>query len=155
MSFHGQIHVSDVEEQLCERMAVQERRVQSGEEAEAQRLPHACVFCGQGESRLVEVVLLVEEVVEPAHLVMQQMPQEVLHVEQEEARHHILHNSQHLRSQPRRNCRSHVPVHNRQWENEKDVVVENIAQAAPSHWPCHSDLRLDLEAAYEAESGTK
>lgn len=146
MSLDGQIHVGDIEEHLSEWMAVQERRVQCCEEAEAHHLPYTCVFCHQREGGRVEVVLLVEDFVEPGHFVMQQMPQKVLHVEQEEASQYVLDNRQHFRRQWRQKHRSKVPVNDRQRENEKDVVLEDFAKALPSHCPCHLALRLDLEA---------
>lgn len=123
VSLDGQIDVSDVEEHLCERVAVQERRVQFCEEAEAQHLPDTGVFCCQREGGSVEVVLPVEATVKPGHLVMEHMPQKVLRVEEEEAGQYILNNSQHVRRQWRRRRGSEVPVYNRQWENETHMVA--------------------------------
>lgn len=146
MSLNGQIDVSDVEEHLCERVAVQESRVQCREEAEAQHLPDTGVFCCQREGGSVEVVLPVEATVKPGHLVMEHMPQKVLRVEEEEAAQYILNNSQHVRRQWRRRRGSEVPVYNRQRENETHVVAENGAQAILSHFPCYLALGLNLEA---------
>ncbi len=126
VSLHGQVHVNDVEEHLSEWMAVQECRVQCCEEAQAQHLPDAWVLCHQRERGRVEVVLLVEVLVEPGHLVMEHMPQEVLRVEQEQASQNILNNGQHLRRQCRWEHRSEVPVYHRQRENETGMVVEDF-----------------------------
>lgn len=151
VSLNRQIHVYDIEEHLGECMAVQEGRVQCCEEAEAQHLPDTCVFCCQRKGGRVDVVLLVEDI-QPGHLVMQQMPQTDLHVEQEEAGQYILKNRLHLGCQRRKRHRSQVPMHNRNGENEADVVVEDFEQAPRSHCQCHLVLRLDLEAAYQGES---
>lgn len=84
MVLHWQTNVYKEENNFCQRMASQEQWVYSSKKSQWQQLPHAGILCSKGERRHVLVMHLVEGLVEPRHLVMKQMPQEVLKIKQQQ-----------------------------------------------------------------------
>lgn len=80
---HRKPDIQNIEEHLCQGVAAQQQRVDPSEEAQRQGLIGPRVLRGQCEGGCVLVMHLVECPVQPGHLMVQQMPDEILKVEQE------------------------------------------------------------------------
>lgn len=73
---------------------------------------------------------LVELAVQPRHLVMQQVPSEALKVKEQQAGQHLDQQVAEQRRVLGQMDRGQEPAHQRQWEDENQVVVERQAEAA-------------------------
>lgn len=96
---------------------------------------------------------LVEVAVQPGHPVMQQVPGEALKVEQQQAGQHLDQQVTKVRSLLGQVDRNQAPAHQRQWEDEDQVVVECQSQAATHRGPADVALGLQLVSTHQGTPG--
>lgn len=150
---HRKPDIQNIEEHLCQGVAAQQQRVDPSEESQRQGFPGPRVLSGQGEGGCVLVVHLVERPVEPGHLMVQQMPDEVLEVEQQEAGDHVPDETQRSGGLGHEGGWSPEPVQHSEREEEHYMVVEGVSQAAPHHGPGDVALLLDLKGPDPGQPG--
>lgn len=85
MVLHWQPNVYKEENHFCQRMASKEHWVDSSKKTQWEQFPYTGILCSKSKCWHMLVMHLVEGLVEPRHLVMKQMPQEVLKIKQKQA----------------------------------------------------------------------
>uniref|UniRef100_A0ACB8F8I0 Uncharacterized protein n=1 Tax=Sphaerodactylus townsendi TaxID=933632 RepID=A0ACB8F8I0_9SAUR len=98
MVLHREPAIDHEESHLRHGVEPQQHGDASREESQPQQLPHGGILGAQREGGDVLVVGLVESLVQPRHAVVEQVPQEVAEVEEQQADHHVQQQPGQLRS---------------------------------------------------------
>lgn len=152
---HRQPDVDHVEDQDGERVALEQRDIHDVKEDQGKQLPDAHVLRGQRERGRILVMHLVEGPVQPGHLVVQDVPQEELRVEQQQAEHDVKRQLKQLGGFKGQEDRPAGPEQQRRGEHEHQVLVQRLPQAGQHLARRGQEVGVDLVAPQRGHPGAQ